>query len=156
MEKLTSVAGSRTVAEVELVYKAKVKAKDRPKITSSEDAYALIKMQWHDGKLDLVEESKVLFLDRGNKVIAYLALSTGGITSNIVDPRLVYAAALKVHACGIILAHNHPSGNKTPSASDKEITTTLKRAGELLAIRFLDHLIITRDGYFSFADEGLV
>jgi DNA repair protein RadC len=73
-----------------------------------------------------------------------------------VDPRLIFAAGLKIMACSIVLAHNHPSGTTTPSAADRELTKKVKDAGYLLEIAVLDHLIVTRDGYLSFANEGLL
>lgn len=101
------------------------------------------------------EEFWVLFLNNSNKVISKSQLSKGGITGTIVDVRLVFKLALESGATGLILCHNHPSGNLKPSDADKEITKKLKRAGESLDVKVLDHLIITETKYYSFVDEGI-
>ena len=102
------------------------------------------------------EEVKVLLLNRNNKVLGIYALAKGGITSCVVDVRIILAVALKALATGIILVHNHPSGNLQPSTDDKKITEQLNSSCKLMGITLLDHLIITKDDYFSFADEGLL
>jgi len=144
------------VAEIDLVYKSHVKAADRPKIGSSADVYQILLQIWEAGKIELNEEFKVLFLNRGNKVLGVFNLSIGGITGTVADPRLIFAAALKANTCSLILAHNHPSGNLKPSRADEELTQQIKSAGQFLDIKVLDHLILCGDGYFSFADEGLL
>ncbi|MDQ3846895.1 MAG: JAB domain-containing protein [Bacteroidota bacterium] len=144
------------VAEVELVYKSKVKASERPQIVSSSDAYELLKTVWEDGKMDLVEQFKVLFLNRANKVLCLYNVSSGGITGTVADPRLIYTAALKVNAVSLILCHNHPSGSLKASRADEELTQKIKGAGAFLDIKVLDHLIVSSEGYYSFADEGLL
>ncbi len=101
------------------------------------------------------EEFWVLFLNNSNKVISKSQLSKGGITGTIVDVRLVFKLALENGATGLIVCHNHPSGNLTPSNADKEITNKLKRAGESLDVKVLDHLIITETKYYSFVDDGI-
>ncbi len=144
------------VAEVELIYKSKVKASERPQITTAEDAYKVLLEIWDDNKIDLVEQFKVLFLNRANKVLGAYEVSSGGITGTIADPRIIFAAALKANCCSIIISHNHPSGNLKPSRQDEELTQKIKQAGQLLDIKLLDHLIITNEAYFSFANEGLL
>ncbi len=101
------------------------------------------------------EEFWVLFLNNSNKIISKSQLSKGGITGTIVDARLVFKLALENGATGLILCHNHPSGNLQPSEADKEITKKLKLAGESLDVKVLDHLIITETKYYSFVDEGI-
>jgi DNA repair protein RadC len=93
------------VSEVELVYKSKVKASARPKINDSKDCYNLFHQLWDDGKMDMVEQFKVLFLNRANRVIGFLEVSSGGITGTVADPRIILAAALKVLACSLVLCH---------------------------------------------------
>lgn len=144
------------VAEVELVYRSKVKASERPSVSSSADAAQLFRTLWEEGKLELAEQFKVLFLNRANKVLCLYNVSSGGITGTVADPRLIFIAALKVHAVSLILCHNHPSGNLSPSRVDEELTRKIKGAGQLLDIQVLDHLILTADSYYSFADEGLL
>jgi DNA repair protein RadC len=147
---------SYQVAEVQLIYKSNVKPSQRPKIATSKDAQQIFMSMWDETKLELAEQFKVMLLNRGQKVLGIFELSTGGISGTVADPKLIFAAALKGVASGIILAHNHPSGNLKPSQSDIEITRKVKEAGRFLEIQVLDHLIITTEGYYSFADEGLL
>lgn len=107
-------------------------------------------------KIELLEQSMMLLLDRGNHCLGISKLATGGVSSCIVDPKVVFATALKSRASGIILAHNHPSGNLKPSSADENLTRKIAEGGRLLDISLLDHLIITPRGYYSFADEGFV
>jgi DNA repair protein RadC len=144
------------IAEVELIYRSKVKASERPKITHSKDAYIIFKNHWDENKIELQEQFKVMFLNRANKVLGIYEVSTGGITGTVADPKLIFAAALKACACGIILVHNHPSNNLKPSIPDEQLTTKIKEGGKLLDIKLMDHLIISSEGYLSMADEGLV
>ena len=144
------------LAEVELIYKSKVKASLRPLIKSSVDINKILLQLWDDGKIELVEQFKVLFLNRSNRIIGVLDASSGGITGTVADPRIILAAAVKCCAVNIILAHNHPSGSIKPSRADEELTIKIKEAARYLDIQVLDHIIITTEGYYSFADEGLL
>ena len=144
------------VAEVELIYKSKVKASERPQITVSRDAYNVLMQTWDENKIEFVEQFKVMFLNKANKVLGICEVSSGGITGTVADPRLIFVAALKANCSGIIISHNHPSGNLKPSRQDEELTQKIKHAGEFLEIKLLDHVIVTNEGYFSFADEGLL
>ena len=145
------------VAEIELIYKSKIKASERPTVTTSRDAFKLFKQNWDENKIEFIEQFKVLFLNRSNKVLAIFELSTGGVTGTVADPKLVFAAALKLNACNIILCHNHPSGSLKPSMADEQLTQKIKEAGKYLDLPVIDHLIITsEDSYYSFADEGLL
>lgn len=144
------------VAEIELVYRSKVKASERVKITSSRDVFQVLKRLWQEETVELREEFKVLFLNRANRVLGAYHLSSGGVCGTVVDPKLVFAAALRANACGVIVAHNHPSGNLQPSQADIDLTRKLKEAGRVLEIQLLDHLIYTVEGYYSMADEGLL
>jgi DNA repair protein RadC len=156
METKVNASGLYNVAEVELIYKSKVKASERPQICSSKDAYNVLIQLWDDNKIEFVEQFKVLFLNKSNKVLGAYEVSTGGITGTVADPRVIFVAALKSNCCAIIVSHNHPSGNLKPSKQDEELTQKIKQAGQLLDIKLLDHVIITNEAYFSFADEGLV
>lgn len=127
-------------------------AVDLVKVTSSKKVFEM--MQPIIGELTH-EEFWVLFLNNSNKIISKSQLSKGGITGTIVDARLVFKLALENGATGLILCHNHPSGNLQPSEADKEITKKLKLAGESLDVKVLDHLIITESKYYSFVDEGI-
>ena len=145
------------VAEIELIYKSKIKASERPVVTTSRDAFKLFKQNWDENKIEFIEQFKVLFLNRSNKVLAIFELSTGGVTGTVADPKLVFAAALKLNACNIILCHNHPSGSLKPSQADEALTRKIKEAGRYLDLPVIDHLIISgEDSYYSFADEGLL
>jgi len=144
------------VAEVELVYKTTVKASERPKISSVKDCYQLLKELWNENTIEMQEEFKVMLLNRANKVIGIYEASSGGLTGTVADPRLILAAAIKSLAVSIILSHNHPSGNLKPSKADEELTQKLKVAASYHDIRVIDHIIITSEGYYSFANEGLL
>jgi DNA repair protein RadC len=156
MEKTDQTIDWTKVSEIGLVYKSKVKAAERPSVKTSKEAYDLLLSLWDLDRIELLEEFKVLLLNHGNRVLGIFLVSSGGITSTIADPRLIFIAALKASACSIILAHSHPSGNLKPSRSDEELTAKIKEAGLFLEIKILDHLILTRSGYYSFADEGLL
>lgn len=144
------------VAEIELVYKTRVKASKRVVLRSSKDAYELLHKTWDADKIEFVEQFKILLLNQGNKVLGMYTVSTGGICGTVADSRLIFAAALKANAVSIMLAHNHPSGNLQPSRADDQLTTKIKEAGTLLNIKVLDHLIISQEGYYSYADEGVL
>jgi DNA repair protein RadC len=144
------------VAEIQLTYKSNVKPSLRPKVTGSKDAYDVLLENWDGSKIELVEQFKVMLMNRANKVLGIFELSTGGVSGTVADPKIIFVAALKGGASGIIVAHNHPSGNLTASQSDIDLTRKLKEAGKFLEIQLLDHVIVTTEGYFSFADEGLI
>ena len=98
----------------------------------------------------------VAFLNRANKIIDFQIISTGGLTGTVADPRVILKKALEAEACSIVLSHNHPSGNLKPSRADEEITAKIRNAAAFLDIRVTDHIIVSEEGYFSFADEGLL
>jgi DNA repair protein RadC len=146
-----------TISEVQLIYKSKVKASDRKKITCSRDAYRAFMETWNAGTLEFLEEFKILLMNRSNSVLGILEVSSGGLAGTVTDVRLIFAAAIKATASGIIVAHNHPSGNLNPSESDSKITQKIKEAGNLMDVQLLDHLILATEGdYYSFADNGLL
>ncbi len=98
----------------------------------------------------------VVFLNRANKIIDFQIISTGGLTGTVADPRIILKKAIEAEACAIVLSHNHPSGNLKPSRADEELTLKIKNAASFLDIRVADHIIVSDEGYFSFADEGLL
>jgi DNA repair protein RadC len=104
----------------------------------------------------LHEEFWTLFLNRANRIITKDKISTGGMSGTVADPRMIFKAALDHKAVSIILCHNHPSGNIQPSAADIQLTKNMVEAGKVLEINVLDHIIVTQNGFFSFADEGLI
>lgn len=143
------------VAEVQLSYKTTVKASGRPQINTSDDVYRVLKENWNYEIIEFIEEFKVLLLNRANRVIGIVPISVGGTAGTIADPKVIYVSALKANAASIILAHNHPSGNLKASDADIELTKKLKNAGLFLDLPILDHIILTKDGFLSFADEYL-
>ncbi len=142
------------IAEIELVYKTKVKASDRPQVKSAKDCYNILLKTWDENKIEFIEQFKIVLLNRSNRILGILEISSGGITATIVDPRLIFVAALKAKATSLILTHNHPSGNVQPTREDENLTQKLRQAGEFLEISVVDHLIISKEKYYSFADEG--
>jgi DNA repair protein RadC len=144
------------VAEVELIYKTKVKASERPVIKSADDACRLLLEIWDLNRIEFQEEFKVLFLNRANKVIGVYHVSSGGITGTVADPRIILAAALNSLSVGLIISHNHPSNNLQPSKADIELTQKIKTGANLFDIKLLDHIIMTSDSFYSFANEGLI
>ncbi|KZE76177.1 DNA repair protein [Myroides marinus] len=143
-------------SEIELIYKSRVKASERPKVVSSQSAFEIASKAWDENKIELLEQFKVLMLSNSNRVLGVLEISSGGITGTVVDLRLIFAALLKAKATACILVHNHPSGKLDPSEADKQITAKIKQASQVLDIALLDHLIITSESYYSFADEGVL
>ena len=126
---------------------------EKPKISSSNDAYQILKLHLEDLR---TEEFWALFLNQNNKVIHIAQLTQGGINQSLVDIRIVFKTALEHFATGIIISHNHPSGNLKPSSEDINITKKIKEAGDVMNVQLLDHLIVTQKSYLSFADEGLL
>lgn len=142
------------IAALELGRRRKDRAPDeKTKITSSADAYNELKPVLTDKNH---EEFWVLLLNRANRVIKKFQISQGGVSGTVADPKIIFKAALEALASGIILAHNHPSGNLTASQADLDLTKKLKEGGKMLDIQVLDHLILAGQKYLSFADEGLI
>jgi len=110
--------GKMKIAEVKLIYSTKVLPSMRQKISRSKDAYDILLRQWDSNTIELFEEMKVLLLNNSHHILGIYTASKGGITSTIVDPKLIFSAALKANSTEIILCHNHPSGNLKPSQSD--------------------------------------
>jgi DNA repair protein RadC len=124
----------------------------KPKITSSADVYEAIRPYLMDLQH---EQFWVLLLNRANEVIRPQQISIGGVSGTVADPKMIFKAAIEHLASSIILVHNHPSGNLTPSQADKDLTKKVKEGGRTLDIPVLDHLIFSDNGHFSFADEGI-
>lgn len=128
-------------------------SEEKPRITSSKDIYDLIKSDL----LDLPhEEFWIVLLNRGNRVIKKYQVSSGGVAGTVADPKIIFKVALEELASGLILAHNHPSGNLNASQADIDLTKKMKESGKMLEIQVLDHLIIAGRQYMSFADEGIL
>ena len=140
-----------TFNEIKISYSCKELG---PSITNSKSAYDLVLPGWPD--IEYVESFLVVLLNRDNKTLGISKISVGGLSGTVADPKKIFQSALKANASGIILCHNHPSGNPKPSAKDAEITQKCKNAGLFLDLPVLDHIIVCRNSYFSFADEGLI
>jgi len=142
------------VAEIQITYRTK--PENKVVITNSKVAYDLILDHWSMDTIELQEESKILLLNAANKVLGVHDLSKGGVSSSILDVKIILGIALKCLASSIILVHNHPSGNMVASDADLKITKKLGVACDIMEMRLLDHLIISKDYYLSLADSGLM
>lgn len=125
------------------------------KITSSKDAADVIR-QFFSDDIEIFESAFILLLNQSNNTIGYVKISQGGITGTVIDPILVAKYAVEALAKSVILCHNHPSGNLTPSNADKMLTEKVVQALKYFDCRVPDHIILTKDEYFSFADNGLI
>lgn len=143
------------ITEVELTYRNKTIVSERRQIKTSKEAFEILQISWNKNKIELLEEFKIILLDRKNSCLGISNIATGGITSCVVDPKIIFATALKARATSIILAHNHPSGNLKPSQEDISLTKKIHSGGKLLDIDILDHLIVTSESYYSMIDEGM-
>lgn len=141
------------LAEIEVSYKKKVRCNDLPKIKCSKDAEKLLRSIWSKN-LEYIEEAYLLCLNRANCVLGFMKLSSGGICGTVVDVKMILQVAIKTNSVGIIISHNHPSGNNKPSEADIKLTRNIKEACKFMDIALLDHVILTEENYFSFADEG--
>lgn len=144
----------QNISEIKVSYSSKVKYKELKTITCSKDVVEILRGFWSKDILEYKEEFYVLILSRSNKVRGYHKISEGGASATLVDPKMIFSVALKCNACAVILAHNHPSGNTKPSQSDFDLTKKIKEGGKILEISVLDHIILTNESYYSFADEG--
>lgn len=144
------------VSEIELVYRPALSPSKRPQIKNATESYQLLLTKWNKDTIELYEEFKIILLSSANRVLGICPISIGCVNGTIADIRSIFGRALKANATRIILAHNHPSGNAEPSINDRSITENIVRAGIVLNLPVTDHLIITTNGFFSFADEGLI
>ena len=141
------------VSEVKLTYQPKVKASERAKITCSQDAHQIL-LPFYEEEMSYRESFKIILLARNNKALGVREVSTGGTSACIVDTKQIFQAAILANASGLILSHNHPSGERKPSSQDIQVTKKVKSIAEMLHMQVLDHLIMFEDGYTSMADEG--
>lgn len=144
------------VPEVKLRLNRSSRKKHYGSVGRSQDAADFIRKVYRRGEIQLQEQFIVLYLNRANNIIGYYRHAVGGITGTVADIRIILAAALKSASTSIIVAHNHPSGNSRPSEADIELTKKIKESAATMEIQLLDHVIITADSYFSFADEGML
>jgi DNA repair protein RadC len=140
-------------SEITVNYRHRIKPSLMPKLASSKDSADVLRTIWSD-KLEHIEEFVVICLNRANRMIGWAKVSSGGLSGTVADPKVIFQIALKSNASSIILAHNHPSGNLQPSEQDIRLTRKNKEAGLVLDLQVLDHIILTSEGYYSFADKG--
>ncbi len=126
---------------------------EKPRISGSRDVFELLRGHLEDLSH---EEFWVVLLNRANRVTKKQQISLGGVAGTVADPKIIFKHAVEALASGIVVAHNHPSGNLTPSQADIDLTRKIKEAGKLLEIQLLDHIIVGGQKYFSFADEGML
>lgn len=107
-------------------------------------------------EIDLFEYSFAIYLDRSYKALGFLKIGEGGLDAVHCDLRKVFTGALESMATAFIFTHNHPSGSLRPSQEDKDLTKRLKEAGKIMGIQLMDHIIVTKDDYFSFVDNGIL
>lgn len=146
------------VREILVSYNNKKLKGDSPRIKTVADSHLFILDGFDRGIIGLQEQFVCMYLNRSNAILGVYRTSTGGITGTVADIRLILSVALKIAATGLILAHNHPSGNLTPSGADLELTRKVNEAAKLMDILLLDHLILDNTGqrYLSFAEEGFL
>lgn len=142
-----------TIANLHLQAKKTPSNFEKIKLVSSVDSYNVIKKFYFDD-IDIFESFFILCLNRNNQTIAYAKISQGGVAGTVVDIKIIAKYAIDCLASSVILAHNHPSGNLAPSNEDKLITQKIKEGLKMLDIQVMDHVILTSDGYYSFADNG--
>jgi DNA repair protein RadC len=128
-------------------------ALDKTVVRDSKQVAAYLQVMLQD---QCREVFAVIFLNQANRINHFELVSQGGITGTVADPRLILKKALDFHAVNLILCHNHPSGNLKPSKADEELTYKIREAARLFDIKVIDHIIVSNDGYFSFADEGMM
>ncbi|MEM1135216.1 MAG: DNA repair protein RadC [Bacteroidota bacterium] len=160
IKDLTSVKGIGTAKAITIISalelgrrRKEAEGNQRIKINSSVDAYKAMVPYLADLRH---EEFWIILLNRANEIIKPILISKGGISGTLADTRLIFKAAIDHLSCGIILSHNHPSGNLRPSQADIQLTKKMKEAGSLLDIPVVDHIIFTDKGYYSFIDKGLL
>lgn len=126
---------------------------EKPVIKSSREIAEYLKALIKDYSYEVFA---VVFLNRANKIKHFEIISRGGITGTVADPRIILKKALEEDATSIVLCHNHPSGNLKPSISDEELTKKIKEAAAYMDIKVIDHIIVSEEGYYSFADDGIL
>lgn len=144
------------VSEIEITYKNKNPYHERLIVDAPWYAYDIFKSTWDTGKIELLEQFKIMLLDNKSNCLGLSEISTGGLDCCFVDPRMIFVTALKSKATRLIFAHNHPSGVLKPSEPDIVMTKQMVDAGRLLDISVMDHLIIAPHGYYSFAENGIM
>jgi DNA repair protein RadC len=142
------------IPEIKISYK--IESTEAPVLSGATDTYKLLLNLFDRDTIELKEDAFCLYLNKGNRVLGWHKISSGGIAGTVIDIKIVLGIALKCAASAIILSHNHPSGRMTPSFQDRETSNKLKDAARLMDICLVDHMIVHPSGYFSFAEEGLL
>jgi DNA repair protein RadC len=145
-----------TSAMPEITLKYKTGNYKKTKISTSLDAFQMLLELYDEDTVDYRETAFVLFLNKANNTIGWMKISEGGTTATIIDPKMIFATALKCNTIGIILSNNHPSGQLIASDEDRNITSRMVSSGSILGIEVLDHVIVCMSGYYSTSDEGLL
>ena len=140
-------------SEITVNYRHTIKPSLMPKLACSKDSVDVLRIVWSD-RIEHIEEFLIICLNRDNRMLGWAKVSSGGLSGTVADPKVIFQIALKSNASSIILSHNHPSGNLQPSEMDIRLTRKNKEAGLMLDLQVLDHIILTSEGYYSFADEG--
>ena len=143
------------IAEISINYKPLDSITTIEKVGGSKDAVEFFRAVWSD-RMEYVEEVYMLLLNRCNCILGFVKVSEGGTSGTVIDAKIVFQAALKANAQSIVLCHNHPSGNCSPSEADIQLTKRIKEAGKILELTLLDHIVITKNSYYSFADVGMI
>ena len=151
LDKMTPARKKVAMAGIELYKRCAANKGKRPQIRCSTDIYDLMQPIMGDNR---TEEGWVIFVNQASRVIRKIRISSGGLSSTVVDVRVVLKEALLCEAACMMLCHNHPSGNNKPSMEDDKLTQRLKEAAQAINIKLLDHVIICSDSYYSYADEG--
>ncbi len=141
------------IPRVKLTYISDV-SKVKEYVRCSQDSAVMLRESFEQGEIEMQEYFKVMYIDMKSSIIGIHTISMGGTDSTVVDARILFAGALTARATGIILCHNHPSGKIYPSVQDDNLTRKLVDGAKLLDMQILDHIILTSDNYFSYADEG--
>ena len=150
---MNSEINNQQVAEIQIVYKTKVKAADRVKISNSKDSYNVLK-HFFEPYMEHREVVYAIYMNTANKVLHVMRISEGAINNCLIDAKILFQGALNVNACNIIIAHNHPTGSSFPSQQDLTMSLKLRDAAKLLDMQLLDSIILTEDSYTSLADDG--
>ena len=153
-QRLSAIRGDWTAGRIRVTYKPGLKS--CPPITGTVEAYHFISSLWDKELISLQEQIMAIFMNRTGQVIGYRLLNTGNISNCHIDTRLLVSLALHCMASSVIIAHNHPSGNLTPSDADIILTKKVSEALALIDVTLLDHLIITVGRWFSMVNEGLL
>lgn len=155
MEEIVNAA-TMTIAEIELRYHPTVRASDCPRITKSTHAYKLFIESWDNGRINLVEECRIMLLNSDKRLLGICTVPRSANVQSVTDPKLVFATALKAQATEIIVARNRVTGHKHPTPSDHDLAKTLVCGSLILGLTFSDYLIVNGEGFYSFAFEGVL